>query len=284
MSLPAITVGTDGSPSAARAVGWAADEAARRRLPLRIVHVIDAPDDLLMATAPGMRESAAGAGEATLSEADKLVRDRHPDLAVTTRLESGPIPQVLREQAGEAFMLVLGHRGLGGFTSLLLGSTGLRVAGFAPGPVVIVRGEPSGHGEVLAGVDLFTDNEETLAFAFDEASLRGARLRALYAFQLAETLIAAGDYGDLGEIEDDRRARLEEILTRWRERYPGVQVIAEIVREHPVLALVQASHQADLLVVGARGHGVLQGAFLGSVSHGAIHHAHCPVAVLGPRS
>lgn len=283
-SLPAVTVGTDGSPSAARAVGWAADEAVRRRLPLRIVHVVDIPDHLLMTAAPGVYESFVSAGEALVSEAEKLARDRHPDLTVTTRLERGPVPQALREQADEASMLVLGHRGLGGFASLLLGSTGLRMVGFTPGPVVIVRGEPSEHGEVVAGVDLFTDSEETLAFAFDEACLRGARLRVIYAFQPAERLVAAGDLGDLSEVEEDRHAQLEELLARWRERHPSVQATAETVREHPVSALVRASEQADLLVVGALGHGILKGAFLGSVSHGVVHHAHCPVAVVGPRA
>ncbi|TNY35372.1 universal stress protein [Thermomonospora catenispora] len=283
-SLPAVIVGTDGSPAADRAVEWAADEAARRRLPLRIVHAIDMPGYLLMADAAGVHEYIVGAGEALVAEAEKLARKRHPDLTVTTLLERGPVPQVLREQADGSAMLVLGHRGLGGFTSLLLGSTGLRVAGFTPGPVVIVRGETADRGEVLAGVDLFTDSEETLAFAFHEACLRRARLRVVYAFRPAEPLIAADDRIDLSEIEADRRARLEEILARWRERHPSVRVIPEVVRDHPVSALVDASRRADLLVVGALGHGILKGAFLGSVSHGVVHHAHCPVAVVGPRA
>jgi len=225
------------------------------------------------------------AGRQVLAEAEKLARDLHPDLTVTTRLERGLPRVVLLEQAKEAFTMVLGNRGHGGFASLLLGSTGLRVAGHAQGPVVIVRGTPDPvHGEIVAGVDLYgRDNDELLAYAFDEASLRGARLRVRYAFQLAELLLAAGDRDEASRLEQGLRAQLQEIVDRWQERYQSVHVVQEVVREHPVQALVDASRRADLLVVGARGHSPLGGVLLGSVSHGVIHHAACPVAVVGPR-
>jgi nucleotide-binding universal stress UspA family protein len=105
----------------------------------------------------------------------------------------------------------------------------------------------------------------------------------LHAFQLAETLVAAGEYDEVGQVEESLRGQLSESLARWHERYQSVQVATEVVREHPVEALAAASHQADLVVVGARGRSALQGLLLGSVSHGLIHHAACPVAVVGPR-
>ncbi|MBA9002975.1 universal stress protein [Thermomonospora cellulosilytica] len=281
--MAAIIVATDGSPPADRAVRWAADEAALRGLPLQIVHVIDeAPYDVLGSADARVPDRATGVAESILAEAQKLAFERHPDLAVTTEIARGSVPIALRERAAAAASLVLGHRGRGGFASLLLGSIGLRVAGHAPGPVVVVRGEPaSARGEIVVGVALDAADEVALAHAFEAAVLRGSRLRAVHAFQLAETLVAAGHYDELAQVEEAHRTRLDDLLIPHRERRPDVAVVADVVREHPVQALVTASEQADLLVVGTHGHGVLRDALLGSVTHGVLHHAHCPVAVVG---
>jgi nucleotide-binding universal stress UspA family protein len=73
---------------------------------------------------------------------------------------------------------------------------------------------------------------------------------------------------------------LNEVLVKVQGDYPGV-VIREIVFEgHPAPALVQASRDADLLVVGSRGHGEFVGMLLGSVSEHCVTNAHCPVLVL----
>lgn len=295
-----IVVGTDGSPHAEVAVAWAADEAARRQRPLHIVHAVERwPYDIPFTSPPGIRDSLTQHGNAILAAAEPIVHQRRPELTVTTELVMETAPFALRELSRRAFEVVLGHRGLGGFASLLLGSTGLNVAGYATGPVVIVRGETetetdtdtetdtgvgAGHGEVVVGVDLYADNTAMLDYAFGAASVRGARLRAVHAFQLAENLFAAGDIDEIEQIERGQHTRMIEILAPWRERFPQVKVSEEVIGQHPVTALSAASRKADLLVVAACGHGALQGAVLGSVSHGAIHHAHCPVAVIRPHA
>lgn len=284
--MAAVTVATDGSPPADRAVRWAADEAVLRGLPLQIVHVIDeAPYDVPFSADARIIDRATAVAGGIVAEAHKLALERHPDLEATTEIIRGAVPVVLRERAATAAALVLGHRGRGGFAGLLLGSVGLRVAGYAPGPVIVVRGEEEpAHGEVVLGVDPDTVDEAALSYAFQAAALRGARLRVVHAFQTAETPAAAGRSGDLAQVEEDRRHRLDELLIPYRERHPDVTVVPSLVREHPVQALASASRQADLLVVNARGRGLLRDMLLGSVSHGVLHHAHCPVAVIGHRS
>jgi nucleotide-binding universal stress UspA family protein len=285
-TLVPVVVGTDGSPPADRAVAWAADEAVRRRRPLRIVHVIERwAYDIPLFPAPGMRESLSERGLRLLADAKALARERGPEIEVTTELVRETTAHALCDLSGQAFEVVLGHRGLGGFTSLLLGSTGLRVAGCASGPVVIVRGDSvTAYGEVVVGLDMSDGSAAALAYAFDAAAVRSARLRVLHAWQLSAPLIAAEYAFDLTEIEQDTRWNLGQALTPWRKRHPDVEIVEDVVRDHPVSALVDASGRADLAVVGARGHTGLASIRLGSVGHGVIHHAHSPVAVVRPRA
>ena len=87
---------------------------------------------------------------------------------------------------------------------------------------------------------------------------------------------------------DESRARLaqeelaltSETVAGWGEKYPDVDLEMVTFRSHPVNALVDASTTADLLVLGGRRRGRVGGALLGSVGHGVLHDAHCPVAVV----
>lgn len=72
-------------------------------------------------------------------------------------------------------------------------------------------------------------------------------------------------------------------LTPWREKYPQVDVEQTLVCGHPVGVLCEASAAADLVVVGSRGLGRFGSAVLGSIGHGVLHHARCPVAVVRAR-
>ncbi|GAA2086553.1 universal stress protein [Actinomadura alba] len=285
-SAAPIVVGTDGSAPAERAVAWAADDAARRRRPLRIVHAIEQwVFDTPLGTPPGMRESLTEAGLRILAQAKTVAHERRPEVEVTTELIEKGSGAGLCDQSRRAFEIVLGHRGLGGFTSLLLGSTGLRVAGHAHGPVVIVRGDhTAAGGDVTVGVDLPEVSVETLEYAFDAAGTRSGRLTIVYAWDLPTPLVA-GDYViDETAIERSAQRSLTKTLEPWRKRYLDVEVIEKAVRGHPASALVDASEHADLLVIGSHGRSRLGLVHLGSVAHGVVHHAHCPVAVVRPRT
>lgn len=97
-----------------------------------------------------------------------------------------------------------------------------------------------------------------------------------------------GDYVDppaeLAETERAVRATVGKAVQPWQERYPDVKVVEELVRDHPVHALAEASAQADLVIVGSRKRSGLDLMNLGSVAHGLVHHANCPVVVVRPRS
>lgn len=297
--MSAIVAGTDGSEPSLHAIDWAAAEAARRRAPLQVVHVadpwlFDATDDPVVAR---VRERLLREGQSVVEAGAARARERVHGLAVTAELAGGQPARVLTERARDALMLVTGSRGAGGVAGLLLGSVAMQVAGHASSPVVIVREpepsepqeppEPSEHGEIVVGVDGSPAGADAVGFAFAEASVRGARLRALLAWTHP---VSTGPGDMLPLVYDpevlaaDERRLLAESLAGWRTRYPDVDVVAEAVRGRPAPVLAEASRRADLLVVGSRGRGGFTGLLLGSVGHAMLHRAHSPVAIVPRRS
>jgi nucleotide-binding universal stress UspA family protein len=271
-----IVVGTDGSARADVAVEWAADEATLRRRPLHIVHAAERWDyDVPFHAAPGMCESLTETGERVLAEAVERAAKARPGLQVTTELIFDSPARALRSQGRRADEIIVGHRGLGGFTGMLLGSTGLRVAGHVPVPVIVVRGEVcERRGEVLAGVDLSEDATHVLRYAFEAAALRGAWIRVVNAWQPPATPLAVRETAVVAQ------ERLTDALAPWRLEFPDVGVVAQTPCGHPVGELTDHSSRAALLVVGSPERD--DGPCLGPVAHGVLHHADCPVAVVPP--
>jgi nucleotide-binding universal stress UspA family protein len=139
MTTP-IAVGTDGSPPAEHAVAWAATEAARRRRRLHVVHAVRSRKcGVPFHAGLGQVDSLTDAGEYVLARAAELAAKAAPDVTLTTELVFEAPAFALREQARRATEIVVGHRGLGGFAGLLLGSTGLSLVGRPPCPLIVVR-------------------------------------------------------------------------------------------------------------------------------------------------
>jgi nucleotide-binding universal stress UspA family protein len=88
---------------------------------------------------------------------------------------------------------------------------------------------------------------------------------------------------DWDATEGDEQRVLAERLAGWQEKYPGVEVRRELVRDRPRHALLEWSATAQLVVVGSRGRGGFRGMLLGSTSQALVQHAHCPVLVVRPR-
>jgi nucleotide-binding universal stress UspA family protein len=281
-----IVVGTDGSPRADVAVEWAADEAALRHRPLRIVHAVEHWEyDIPFHTAPGMSESLTDTGERILAEAVDRAAKARPGLEITTELIFQAPAYALRSLGKRAYEVVVGHRGLGGFTGMLLGSTGLRVAGHIARPVIVVRGETrERRGEVLVGVDFSDESALALQYAFDAASIRGAWVRAVHAWQVSPTLFTGAYPVTVHHAAAVAQERLADAVAPWRAKFPDVRVIEQAPPGQAVNELAERSVRAALLVVGYRGGSALRGLYLGSVSHGVIHHADCPVAVVRSRA
>ncbi|MFA1542678.1 universal stress protein [Actinomadura monticuli] len=281
MSAP-IVVGTDGSDASARALEWAAAEATLRKRPLEIVHsVASRPYERARVSQGEAAGAMTRAGRTVLTAALERVREKWPDLATTTTLASGEPWKALSTQSEKAFELVLGNRGQGGFAGMLLGSTSLRLAEHSAIPVVIVREGAPEEGEILVGIDPVRDVGAILDYAFDAAESRHARLRVVHAWQTLATFIEAG-YADAEEIETELKKEVVAACRPLRRRYRGVDVVDEIVLDHPVAALSKASRRARLLVVGAHDWR-WSSPRLGSVSHGVVHHAQCPVAIVSAR-
>ncbi|MGI5170888.1 universal stress protein [Spirillospora sp. CA-253888] len=284
-----ILVGVDDSELSMAALDWAVEEARRRNAGLRVLHAVlpwlmrEHPDP----KTAEVREWMVNCGREVLDRALARVRDRAPDLEVTGAVVPGPSSEALVGAAKDALMTVVGTHGANALGGMLLGSVAWQVAAHAPGPVVVVRGDGTGpHGEVVVGVDGSDGGDAALGFAFREAALRGARLRAVLAWTFP--MPVGGPAGFAPAVYDpelvaaDEERVLLEALAEWRERFPEVEVVPEVVHGTATRALAGASARADLLVVGSRGRGGFAGLVLGSVSHALLHRAHCPVAVVRP--
>ncbi|MEO3890939.1 universal stress protein [Nonomuraea sp. B5E05] len=277
MSEP-IIAGVDGSRAALAAVLWAADVAARRACDLRIIHVMAPPVHGGKPYERPLDDAAREEGERMLAEAAALATESRKDVHVSSELLYGHTTEILRAQAVEAEAIVVGSRGLDGFPGLLLGSVGLGLAGHVAGPVVVVHGAPAiVQGEIVAGLNPDDAVHPALDYAFEEAQARGARLRVVHAWDMPSSR------PDQEIITQAQQERARSVLAPWTNRHPRVEVTVSVVRGNPVAALCEASARADLVVVGSRGRGVIRSAVLGSVSHGVLHYASCPVAVVRPR-
>jgi nucleotide-binding universal stress UspA family protein len=283
-----VVVGVDGSEESMRAVDMGLAEARLRRIPLRIVHAFIWPTlGVALGPAPGAPEGAGleNAAQHIVDAACARVRALHPDQEVHGEVVVGAPASVLLHESTGAALVVVGDRGLGGFTGLLVGSVAVQLAHHCQAPILVARGVAVPDGSVIVGVDGSERGEAALAFAFDEASRRGLALTAVHAWQYP----VHGEAGEMlplvydPEVVEAEEARvLEESLAGWQEQYPDVVVHRRMVRGRSAGVLMQASTRGQLLVVGSRGHGGFVGLLLGSVSHQAIHHSACPVAIVRP--
>lgn len=136
---------------------------------------------------------------------------------------------------------------------------------------------------VVVGVKAEAHAQELLADAFEVARQRGATLVVLHAWKLpnayddiVETRVAVEQWSRESTLE------MEELLRDLRSQHPEVKVEVRIVHDHPSHALVEASHEADLVVLVRRAHGVPPAAHLGSTARAVLRSAHSPVRVVAP--
>jgi len=288
MTAP-VTAGVDGSNESRAALAWAAREAERRRLPLHVVHawrfeVHDAVD-------LGDRDDQ---GRRVHDMVDGMVREvaeRHPGLEVTCEIAEGRAVDVLTAAAAEAQLLVLGSRGHGVLVGFLVGSVGQQVIVQAARPVVLVRAddpaaEAAGRDIVVGQQGGPDDTAQALRFAFETAAARGAGLRAVRAWTLPPAFAYSPGslqlLDEVGGLESFERTALEQALRPWRERFPDVPVSEHVEMGSAGQVLLAAAEHAQLMVVGRRACRTAVGARIGSVAHGVLHHAGCPVAVVPP--
>lgn len=288
-----VVVGVDASDAAMHAVRFAADEARLRSAPLRIVHAVRWPFDRTNEPWPdvegaGLLRSGA---DAVVQAAAESVADLLPADRITAEVADGGATAVLLTAAADAQVLVVGSRGSGGVAGLLLGSTASGVVAHADCPVVVLPDETAAlvrdRRSVVVGVEGHPEDEEVLAFAVAEAIARETDVLAVHAWQdvvLGAAFQSVGPLVDWAGVLADEERLLSEAVAGWREKEPDVTVREAVVRDRAARALVAAALTAQLLVVGRHVHRTL-----GSATHGVVHRATCPVAVVpvgrggGPR-
>ncbi len=286
-----VVVGVDGSPAGLEAVAVAAREARLRGTGLRVVHaffwpVMRVPLEPSSMGPPdgGLRSQASR----LVDEAVRHAREVAPDVAAEGAVVTGDTLPVMAEESRGAALAVVGSRGLGAFTGLLLGSTAVHLTAHGDCPVLVVRGagDPGREGAVVVGVDGSPSGDAAIGFAFAEAALRRTRLVAVHAWspwksEAPAPQDPAAPYASApGDLAAHEERVLAEALAGRQERHPDVAVERRVLRGGPREALIEASREAALVVVGARGRGGFTGMLLGSVSQALLHHADCPVAVV----
>ncbi|AMO63132.1 universal stress protein UspA-like protein [Mycolicibacterium phlei] len=264
-----VVVGVDGSEEARTAARWAAAVAERLGVPVHVVHARPDPGHNpsdLIAAVRAATEAAADPPEVVLAAAEKAIRAEHPDLPLQTGYFPEPVDEVLVALSATAKLVVLGSDKMSVGAAVLVGSTTLTVVERARCPVVAwrgVAGSPSG-APIVVGVTADADARPALDTAFELADALGVDLVAVHSTHRSS--------------HEDPRAVLEP-LTR---RYPGVSVRVVVEDDKPSRALLRHLADAQLVVVGSRGRGVLAGAVLGSTGLNLLHHSPVPTLICRP--
>lgn len=289
----AVVVGYDGSPEADRAVDWAAAEAVRRDRPLLVLFASDydrlrVSPEFLDAWSPATVQEAA---DGIVAAGEARARAAAPGVVVQVRTSHRGAAAALKDLSEHAGIIVVGGRKHGRVTGVLLGSVAFAAAAHAHCPVVVVPAEsevyPGPEHPIVVGVDGSSGSDKAVGLAADMAAGTGAELVVASAWETP----AIDHWSRLYLADDDWRhesiaaarsagaahvARAKEVV---EGTHPEV-VVRELVQEgRGDLLLADASRDAALVVVGARGHGDLVSLLLGSVSRSVMHRAHCPVAI-----
>jgi len=282
-----LVVGVDGSAASYAAVGWTAQEATIRGLPVRLVHVV-APTSMSSTEAPNSTITHEQEVKArhVIDQARRIVDGVQGEARLKVRVEIryAGVLATLVDASRDAHMIVVGARGFDGFGWHMLGSVSAGLLHHAHCPVTIVRDPESAGREihddapVVVGIDGSRASEAATALAFDEASRRRVPLVALHAWSDVGVFPILGM--DWHVYRDEGDEVLGERLAGWQEIYPDVQVHRRLVCDVPARWLVNESDSAQLVVLGSRGRGGFDGLHLGSVSSAVAQSARVPVIVV----
>ena len=293
-----ILVCIDGSPDADRALAWALHEASLRSASLTVLHAFRSREFAgpfaRDASLDKERAEALADVEQALARLTGDVRPPDVDIETAAVMGRGAADAILRHR-GEADLIVVGSRGLGGFPGLLLGSVSQQVAAHADVPVAVTpRGGEApvtledDTRSIVVGVDGSPTSMRALRWAVDEARVRAVPLTALYIYRSLRTgapfdAFVSIEREQLDQLEaqaaETARAKLDTMLAGAAD-YEGVQVEGRVIAGSPAKTLAfDAADEHTLLVVGSRGHGGFAGLLLGSVSQQCLHHARGPVVV-----
>lgn len=291
-----IVCAVDGSDASKTAAKWAANTAVKRGIPLRLVSSYSMPQFLYaegMVPPQELYEDLEAETLEKIEEAKKVAIDYMPDVDVSHQIEEGSPIDMLLDLSEQCTMIVMGSRGLGGLSGMVMGSVSAAVVSHASCPVVVVREdnavtEETKYGPVVVGVDGSGVSQKAIENAFKEAQARGAELIAVHTWMDMQVQASLAGLSAAQQqwqvVEEEQNALLGQRLAGWSERYPDVKVTKVVTRDRPVRALADASEGAQLLVVGSHGRGGFKGMLLGSTSRALLQAAPCPMMVVRPDS
>lgn len=291
-----IVCAVDGSDASKTAAKWAANTAVKRGIPLRLVSSYSMPQFLYaegMVPPQELYEDLEAETLEKIEEAKKVAVDFVPGVDVSHQIEEGSPIDMLLDLSEQCTMIVMGSRGLGGLSGMVMGSVSAAVVSHASCPVVVVREdnhvtEETKYGPVVVGVDGSGVSQKAIENAFKEASARGAELIAVHTWMDMQVQASLAGLSAAQQqwqvVEEEQNALLGQRLAGWHERYPDVKVTKVVTRDRPVRALADSSEGAQLLVVGSHGRGGFKGMLLGSTSRALLQAAPCPMMVVRPDS
>ncbi|MEJ5920261.1 MULTISPECIES: universal stress protein [unclassified Corynebacterium] len=291
-----IVCAIDGSDASKTAVKWAANTAVKRDVPLRLVSSYSMPQFLYaegMVPPQELYDDLEAETLEKVDEAKKIALEFAPEVQVSHQIEEGSPIDMLLDLSEQATMIVMGSRGLGGLSGMVMGSVSAAVVSHASCPVVVVREdnlvtEETKYGPVVVGVDGSGVSQKAIENAFREADARGAELIAVHTWMDMQVQASLAGLSAAQQqwqvVEEEQHALLGHRLAGWSEQYPDVKVTKVVTRDRPVRALADASEGAQLLVVGSHGRGGFKGMLLGSTSRALLQAAPCPMMVVRPES
>lgn len=291
-----IVVAVDGSEASLLAVEWAANTATKRGIPLRIASSYTMPQFLYaegMVPPKELYEELQAETLGRIEQARNRAHSLFPELKIGHTIAEGSPIDMLLEMSNDVTMVVMGSRGMGGLSGMVMGSVSASVVSHASCPVVVVREdsavtEDNKYGPVVVGADGSEVSDKATRYAFQEAQARGVRLVAVHTWmdmQIQASLAGlSAAQTDWAEIEHEQNELLSARLEPLMAEFPDVEVEKVIVRDRPVRALIDQAEGAQLLVVGSHGRGGFKGMLLGSTSRALLQSAPCPMMVVRPES
>ncbi len=286
---PRLLVGVDGTEGSVEALRWAAHEAARRSCPLHVMTCAELP----VAVEAGLIGSGSATGsamdsivseyEAVNQRGVNLVRSFGLDVEVTGETVLGAPAYALVGASHPDDMIVIGATSHPGRLTEVLGSVATVVSHRAHCPVVVVHGtdrKDANLGRIAVGVDGSACGEAAVTWAVEEALRCGAELILVHGWTYPYHTPRSTNAAARDDMKLDAMRTLEATARIVKEHAPSLRCHSIISEQSPAKAIIDAAKEADLLVVGSRGHGGFTALLLGSVSRTVLQHSPVPVAVV----
>ncbi|MGZ4438399.1 MAG: universal stress protein [Nocardioides sp.] len=283
-----VVVAVDGSERNRAAVAWAATEAGRLGVQLVLVTAVD--DSALPVPHWRLHDAAAHARTLLASVAEDVGPAVGGADNVSQQVVEGYPEDVLLSRFPDAGLIVVGKRGLGSMSRLLVGSTSLSVAGRSKVDVVVVpdgwRRTAHEHRPIVVGLDPYRPHEQLLDQAFRRAAALEVPVVVVDGWETpvsaawGATAAAGVPMVPVADWEREAHAEADAVIAEWKHRYPEVEVRTLHAHTHPATAVLDAAEDAQLVLLGRHTEHRLAGFGFGSVTRAVLHYAECPVAVV----